>query len=71
MILLADSESPDQTARMRRLIWTFAVRICPKTRFGMARPIFEIESPGYDASPTGETGCSGFEGVRNLTLTTL
>ena len=27
MILLADSEGPDQTARMRRLIWAFAVRI--------------------------------------------
>ena len=25
MILLADSEGPDQTARMRRLIWAFAV----------------------------------------------
>ena len=30
MILLADSEGPDQTARMRMrsLIWAFAVRIC-------------------------------------------
>ena len=37
MILLADSEGPDQTARMRRLIWAFAVRICPKTRFRVAR----------------------------------
>ena len=27
MILLADSVGPDQTARMRRLIWAFAVRI--------------------------------------------
>ena len=27
MILLADSEDPDQTARMRRLIWAFAVRM--------------------------------------------
>ena len=33
MILLADSEGPDQTARMNRLIWVFAVRIYPKTRF--------------------------------------
>ena len=33
MILLADSEGPDQTARMRRLIWAFAVRKCPKARF--------------------------------------
>ena len=30
---LADSEGPDQTARMRSLIWAFAVRKCPKTRF--------------------------------------
>ena len=28
MILFADSEGPDQTARMRRLIWAFAIRIC-------------------------------------------
>ena len=27
MILFADSEGPDQPARMRRLIWAFAV--CP------------------------------------------
>ena len=39
LILLADSEGPDQTTRMRSLIWAFAVRICPKTRFCMAMPI--------------------------------
>ena len=39
-ILLTDSEGPDQTARLRSLIWTFAVRICPKTRFRIARPIY-------------------------------
>ena len=39
MILLADSVDPDQTARMRRLIWAFAVRICQKMRFRVARPI--------------------------------
>ena len=33
MILFADSEGPDQTARMRRLIWAFDVHICPKTCF--------------------------------------
>ena len=27
MRLLADSEGPDQTVRMRRLIWAFAVHI--------------------------------------------
>ena len=39
MILCADDEGPDQTARMRSLIWAFAVRICPKTRFRMAQTI--------------------------------
>ena len=39
MILLADIEGPEQTARMRSLFWAFAVRICPKTRFRMAQPI--------------------------------
>ena len=37
MVLLADSEGPDQTARMRSLIWAFAVRISPKTRFRMVK----------------------------------
>ena len=36
MILLADSEDPDQTAQADL---GFAVRICPKTRFRIARPI--------------------------------
>ena len=27
-MILAESEGPDQTAQMRRLIWAFAVRIC-------------------------------------------
>ena len=40
MILFVDSEGPDQTARMRRLIWALAVRICPKARFRIAQPIF-------------------------------
>ena len=39
MILLADSAGPDQTARMHRLIWVFAVRIYPKIRFCMELPI--------------------------------
>ena len=30
---------PDQTARMRRLIWAFAVRMCPKTRFRLVSPM--------------------------------
>ena len=33
MILLADSEGPDQTALMRSLIWAFTVCICVKTHF--------------------------------------
>ena len=37
--LLANSEGPDKTARMRRLIWAFTVRIYLKTHFRMARPI--------------------------------
>ena len=37
MIQLADSEGTDQTAWMRRLIWAFAIRIYPKTRFHMAQ----------------------------------
>ena len=35
MILLADSEGPDQTAQMRSLIWVFAVCIWPKVGFHM------------------------------------
>ena len=38
MIMLADSEDSDQTARTRSLIWVFALRIYPKKRFRMARP---------------------------------
>ena len=38
MNLLAVIEGSDQTARMRMLIWSFAVRICPKTHFRMMRP---------------------------------
>ena len=32
-----DSKGPDQPARMRRLIWAFAVHICPKIHFCWAR----------------------------------
>ena len=44
MILLADSEGPDQTAWMRRLIWAFTVRICSKTRFRLMRAIFHTSA---------------------------
>ena len=37
MILLADSEGPDQTVRILSLIWAFDDSICPKTRFRIAR----------------------------------
>ena len=33
VIRLADSESPDQIARMRKLIWAFTARICVKAHF--------------------------------------
>ena len=39
VILLADSEGPDQTARMRSLIWAFAVRKCPKHVFTWRGPV--------------------------------
>ena len=35
MISLADSEGPDQTARMRSLIWAFAVRIWSEGTFSL------------------------------------
>ena len=39
MILTADNNGHDHHARMRRLIWAFAVRVCQKTRFRMAQTI--------------------------------
>ena len=42
MILLVDSEGPDQTARMHSLIWAFAVRIRSTTRFRMARAVLPV-----------------------------
>ena len=41
MILLVDSEGPDQIAPMCRLILAFAVGICPKTHFHMTRLIYK------------------------------
>ena len=38
MIMSADSEGTDQTVRMHRLIWTFALRICPETRIRLPMP---------------------------------
>ena len=42
IILLADSEGPDQTARPRSLIRTFTVRICTKPRFRLGWLICKI-----------------------------
>ena len=39
MILLADSEGPDQTVWMWELIWALAACICSKTGFPMAQSI--------------------------------
>ena len=39
MIMLADSEGPDQTVQMHRLISTFTVCMGPKTGFHIAQPI--------------------------------
>ena len=36
---LCSSVHNDSISGQRRLIWALAVRICPKTRFGMVRPI--------------------------------
>ena len=38
--LLADSEGPDHTTWMRKLIWAFVFSTCLKTRFDMVRPIY-------------------------------
>ena len=38
MILIADSECPDQTVHSRSLIQAFTTRIYPKTRFRMVWP---------------------------------
>ena len=42
MILLADSVGPDQTARMRSLIWAFAVCNCLNTPSCKAESIFRV-----------------------------
>ena len=50
MILFSDNEGPDQAARMRRLIWAFADRICPQTLFEKCiweNRVFPTASRGY------------------------
>ena len=39
MILFVDRGGPDQPVRMHRLIWAFAVHICPKIHLRMACPV--------------------------------
>ena len=54
LILLDDSGGPDQTVRMRRLIWTFAVCICPKPRFRIVQsisPSFSFIMKTYNFDP--------------------
>ena len=42
MILLANCGCPDQIARMHRLIWALAVRMCPKTPLRTAHSTCQI-----------------------------
>ena len=55
MILFADGEGPDQTARMRRLMWASAVRICRIKRFCMEQPILRI-TPNKPVDPNVDNG---------------
>ena len=48
MIVLADCEGPDQTVQMGRLIWAFAVRICPK---GQTLPWWSEEATKTPSKP--------------------
>ena len=38
----ADSEGPDQTAQISRLVWAFVARVCPKIGFAWCGPILLI-----------------------------
>ena len=42
IILLADTEISEQTARIHRLVRASDIRICPKTRFRMERPTYRF-----------------------------
>ena len=68
MILSAGSKGPDQTARMRSLVRAFAVRICPRTRFRMARPLCfysEIKKiPELSSNTEALPGVWGNRGIR-------
>ena len=58
MIQIADSGGPDQTARMRRLIWAVAVRICPKARFRIRGPYVICCSSGWKPKRSRTTASS-------------
>ena len=53
MILLVDSEGPDQTAQMRSLIWALPVRACPKDTFSLGAAHIINDSHGIIARPDG------------------
>ena len=45
LLVWASSEGSGETARMRRLAWTFAARICDKYQIRLARPKWTSTSP--------------------------
>ena len=47
MILKADSDGPDETAPLHRLISSFALHLNPKTLFRMAKPTVILETSTY------------------------
>ena len=51
-----DSEGPDQTVRMRSLIWVFAVRICPKIPIRLSMSLKILLFPGEQ--PPAWTECN-------------
>ena len=55
MILLACYEGPDPTVRMHRLVWAFAVFICPKTRSHIARPILKTKVSWFYLASSNQT----------------
>ena len=48
IILLEDSEGPDQTAHLRSLIWAYAVRACPEDTFSLSTALFIMWSDKND-----------------------
>ena len=50
-MILLDSEGPDQTAQMHRLIWAFTVHICPKSCVHMMLPIYGVRPLSLESKP--------------------